>query len=403
MKKITKLVALCAGALLIMSCNSSNKKAGGTTPVVEESDLTKLMGLSQSDYNAIIADSIVSVGNNYRLKSALEKLKKGEKVTYAALGGSVTEGAGPKDFHDGYAYQFYRALKAKYSAKDENFIFDNAGLSGTGSSLGVIRYKKDVVDVLGQTPDILIVEFAVNDGGEDFSQRAFEAIVRDALSANPETAVIALYSAATYPTTAAQKRPISNHYQIPHLDIMSAIKSYLDVGKLKKESYYDDYVHPTYEGHELMCNCLLSLVDQVEKADKDAPAAIPETFKMEKSDFSGMKMISGDDENVKITAGAFSGVDANCQTIKKTNESNFPQNWYKASDANGDNFKMDITCKNLILTYKVQGNWLQEKFGVAEVYVDGKKIEDANGGWNGGKEGGWNNCEPRLIMLQNIR
>ena len=55
---------------------------------------------------------------------------------------------------------------------------------------------------------------------------------------------------------------------------------------------------------------------------------------------------------------------------------------------------MDINCKNLILTYKVQGSWLSEKFGSADVYVDGKKV----GTYDGGAANGWNNCETRLII-----
>ncbi len=388
--KFTKILTIILGAFIIMSCSTKNEN--------ELPAKQNIFSLSEADYQSILKESVVSLGNTYRLKAVLKKLKKGDKVTLAALGGSVTEGAGPANFTDGYAYQFYRAMKAKYAKADgENFVFNNAGLSGTPSQLGLVRYQKDVVEVLGQTPDILIVEFAVNDGGDDFSQRAFEAIVRDALSANPETAVIALYSAATYGNTGAQKRPIAKHYQIPQLDILTAIKPFLDSGKIKKEAYYSDYVHPTFEGHQLMCECLMNMVDLIDKADKEKAAELPSTFVIQKP-FSGMKMITGDDENVKISAGSFCETDANCQTIKKTNKSNFPQNWYKPSASDNTPFKMNITCKNLILTYKVQGSWLSEKFGSAEVYVDGKKLEDANGGWNGGKDGGWNNCEPRLII-----
>ena len=69
--------------------------------------------ISDSDYQKMMNDTLVSTGNNYRLKNALEKIKNGEKVSLATLGGSVTEGAGPEKFTDGYAYQFFRALKAE--------------------------------------------------------------------------------------------------------------------------------------------------------------------------------------------------------------------------------------------------------------------------------------------------
>ncbi|MBP3742596.1 MAG: SGNH/GDSL hydrolase family protein [Treponema sp.] len=353
-----------------------------------------LMMGANATININVEETLVSTGNNYRLKTALEKIKKGEKVTLAALGGSVTEGAGPEKFTDGYAFQFFRALKAAYApGNGENVIFDGAGLSGTPSQLGIVRYKQDVVDVLGGNPDILIIEFAVNDAGDDFSARGFEALVRDALSASPETAVIALYSAATYGNTAAQKKPIANHYQIPQVDILPVVKKGISSGKVKEKDYYTDNVHPTKDGHQFMSDSLMNLLAVVDKAAKDSPCAVP-AESLKNPSFSGMKMILGDDENVKISAGAFNKKDGATQTLKKTNKGDFPQNWYKSASSKGESFKMDITCKNLILTYKVQGSWLSEKFGSADVYVDGKKV----GTYDGGAANGWNNCEARLII-----
>ncbi|MCR4579411.1 MAG: SGNH/GDSL hydrolase family protein [Treponema sp.] len=377
-----KLIGIIMGVSMTVACAFSAAKSNHP------------LGLDDKSYNDIMESSLVSTGNNYRLKNAIEKIKKGEKVTIAALGGSVTEGAGPANFTDGYAYQFYRAVKETYApGKGENLVFDGAGLSGTPSQLGIVRYKKDVVDVLGQNPDILIIEFAVNDGGDDFPQRAFEALVRDALSASPDTAVIALYSAATYGNTAAQKKPIAEHYQIPQVDILPGVKRAITGKKFKESDYYTDNVHPTKEGHQLMAECLMNLFAVVDKASMDSAVSVPADF-VKTPAFSGMKMITGDDENVKISAGAFNQADKNTQSIKKTNKGNFPQNWYKSASSKGDSFKMDITCKNLILTYKVQGSWISEKFGTAEVYVDGKKV----GSYDGGANGGWCNCEPRLII-----
>ena len=117
--------------------------------------------ISEANYQTMIEKSIVSTGNNARLKKVLAKICNGEKVNVAAIGGSVTEGAGPAKFTDGYAYQFFHALKAKYAPGDgKNLSFNNAGLSGTGSLLGIVRYQHDVVEV-GNIPDLLIVEFDI--------------------------------------------------------------------------------------------------------------------------------------------------------------------------------------------------------------------------------------------------
>lgn len=353
-------------------------------------------GISDPVYKNLIEKTIISTGNNYRMKKVLSKIKKGENVYIAAIGGSVTEGAGPAKFTDGYAYQFFRALKAKYAPGDgQNLYFNNAGLSGTGSLLGVVRYQRDVVEVLEHKPDLLIVEFAVNDNGDGICQRSFEGIIHEALSANEECAVLALYCAASYGNTSEQKKPVADYYSLPQVNMLDVVNDSMKNGVFTKEQYYSDYVHPTFDGHKIMCDCLMTLVDKMDKAKADEKIAVPEKAWKEPA-MLGMKQIFGDDENVKITAGGFNQIDRSCQTIKKTNSSNFPKNWYHKLNAKPDEtpFKMEITCKNLVFVYKGQASGSFEKFGKAEVYVDGRKVAT----YDGGKEGGWNNCEPHLII-----
>lgn len=353
-------------------------------------------GMGDADYKKLLESTIISQGNNYRLKKVLAKIRKGEKVCIAAIGGSVTEGAGPAKFTDGYAYQFFRAMKATYAPGDgSNLIFDNAGLSGTSSLTGVVRYKKDVIDVLGQTPDLLIVEFAVNDGGEPLFQRSFEALVRDALVANPETAVMAIYAAATYGNTSGPKKAVADKYAIPQINILDIVNDGIKNGTFTKEQFYSDYVHPTYEGHQVMCEALMNVVSIADKAKADTPAAIPEKSYIQPS-LSGMIQITGENEDVKISAGGFNQLDNATQTIKKTNSVEFPSNWHHIMHAqpNNEPFKMEINCKNLVFIWKNQAGGSFTKFGNADVFVDGKKVAT----FDGGKQGGWNNNEPNLII-----
>jgi len=351
-------------------------------------------GIKDAEYQKMLDATIVSTGNNYRLKKVLERIKKGETVHIAALGGSVTEGAGPKNFTDGYAYQFFREVKKVYAPGDgSNLLFNNAGLSGTPSLLGRVRYEADVVALCGQNPDLLIVEFAVNDGGEDIFIKSFEAIVRDALLASPDTAVIAVYSAATYGNTSFQKKPVSDYYSIPHINMLDVVNNALKDGTFKKEEYYTDIVHPTYEGHELMKDCLMNLLAKVDKAKLDAKVDVPAKLYKEPG-LNGLIRIFGDDENVKITKGGFWRLDPNCQTIKKTNKSNFPKNWHKTFDSGKDSFKVELNCKSFVWTYKVQSAYLTEKFGKAEVWVDGKLFKVVDGG----APGGWNNNECLVLI-----
>ena len=354
--------------------------------------------ISEADYQAMVEKTIVSTGNNARMKTVLSKLRSGKPVKMAIIGGSVTEGAGPAQFTDGYAYQFYRALKAKYAPGDgSNFTFNNAGLSGTGSLLGIVRYQRDVVEVCGGAPDLLVIEFAVNDNGDLLCQRSFEAIMREALLANPDCAVMALYCVASYGNTFVQKKPVSDFYAVPQINMREVVEAAIENKVFTKEQYFTDYAHPTFEGHKFMCDCLMTLVDKLDRAKADAKLVVPAAAWKEPGLY-GMKRIYPDnkDSNVKIERGDFSDTDRKCQTLKKTNASDFSENWKKKLDAKSENvpFKMELTCKNLIFVYKVQAGGDAEKFGKAEVYVDGRKVAT----YDGGKQGGWNNCEPNMII-----
>ena len=394
MKKIVKTLILAGSIFVLISCasNSVNQEKSQETEVKEISNHP--FGIENEVYQESMDKAVISIGNDYRLKKVIEKLRAGEDVYIAALGGSVTEGAGPQNFRDGYAYQFCRKLNASYTSNNgEKVHVAYAGLSGTPSSLGLTRYESDVVQRLGHLPDLLIIEFAVNDDGSEEQARAFEALVRNALEANEETAVIALYSAATYGNQAFNRKSIAEYYRIPQIDVLPVVKDGIAKGKFSQKDYYTDNVHPTKDGHEFQADCLMTLVNKTDEQTLNDSAEIPQEW-LKAKPLTNFTRILGDDENVKIQAGGFNGTDFTTQSIKETGKGNFPQNWYHQAGSSGDSFIMEITCKALIFTYKEQGSWLNEKFGKAEVYVDGK----LKATFDGGKEGGWCNCVPKFII-----
>lgn len=376
-----------------MAQNQSVKQTNERT-VANEETKDHPFGIPDSDYQELLKLSLMDKGNNARLKKVIEKMRAGDNVYIAALGGSVTEGAGPADFKDGYAYQFFEALKKNYSPDGKNLYFDNAGLSGTPSQLGLIRYQTDVVDVIGRNPDLLIVEFAVNDDGQPGSTKAFEAIIRNALRADEHTAVIALYSAAKYRNSAQAKNPVAQFYGVPQVNVLTAVDAAIRKAAFTEEQYYTDTVHPTKEGHTLQTDCLLHLFKTADASPADIPATVPESWCMQKA-LSNFTRISGDDENVTISAGSFAKTDSATQILKKNNKANFPQNWMHAPDAaEPGNFVMKIQCKALLFAYKEQASWRPEKFGTADVYVDGKLYAS----YDGAKEGGWGNGVPVYLI-----
>lgn len=401
---LTTAVGIIAFAMVFITACTSSKQSDS----VKESDVQSAkaedsiydessghpFSLSNSYYQKLMDSSLVSTGNNFRLKKAIEKLKSGQKTYVACIGGSVTEGAGPKVYTQGYAYQFKQMLAEQYSPDGgSNIVFTGAGLGGTSSLLGLLRYEQDVLEPLGHTPDILVIEFAVNDGGPAVNTRSFEALVRNALLADSETAVIALYAAATYPNTQGTMTQTSTYYRIPEVSISDAITEQINAGIVQKNHYYSDNVHPKKEGHTFMADCLMNLFAKVDSMELKESVPVPEETLRSKS-LANLIRIYDDDENVKIQKGSFNKVDQNCQSYLKTGKSNFTTNWHKSYGTENESFIMNVNCRALLLVYKEQGSWLTEKFGKADVYVDGVKKMSLDGG----KNGGWNNCVMQMII-----
>ena len=398
MKKTGLFLGAVMATALLFSCAttagnsgaSASESKGEGTKVAQKSNHP--LGIADDVYQTYLDKSFVTTGNNYRVKKVLEKIRNGEQVYVAALGGSVTEGAGPASYLDGYAYQFNKKLKAAYAPSgSDNIKFDGAGLSGTPSMLGLIRYQADVVDVLGHTPDLLIIEFAVNDDASSANRRAFEQLIRQAYLADENTAVIALYSAATYGNQAMGMKPIADYYGVPQVNVLTLVKAATSAGLFTEKQYYSDYVHPTKEGHEIQADCIMNVLSKIDAEELAEKKDVPEKS-YNRNSFDNFARITGDNDDVKIDAGSFKGTDSATQSIQKTKKGNFPQNWYHESGS--ESFVMDINCKSLLFVYKVQGSWLSKKFGKAEVYVDGKLVDT----YDGGAAGGWCNCEPRIII-----
>ncbi len=112
-------------------------------------------------------------------------------------------------------------LRGRYPKAKFVEIF--AAVSGTGSNYGAPRLERDV---LRHKPDLLFVEFAVNDGGGSPRVEAqMEGIVRKTWAANPRTDICFVYTvseyllpdllAGDYESPARSMERVAAHYGIP--------------------------------------------------------------------------------------------------------------------------------------------------------------------------------------------
>ena len=109
------------------------------------------------------------------LGNVIKKLDTGQEVKIAYFGGSITAASG-------WRVQTLKWFAEHFTQAKVNEI--NAAIGGTGSDLGAFRLGHDV---LQHDPDLLFVEFAVNDGGAPPERiwQAMEGIVRQTWAANP--------------------------------------------------------------------------------------------------------------------------------------------------------------------------------------------------------------------------
>lgn len=190
--------------------------------------------------------------------NVLEKLGKNETVRIAYLGGSITAA-------DGWRPKTTKWFRETYpEAKIEE---NNAAIGGTGSDLGVFRLEHDV---LRHKPDLLFVEFAVNDGGAPPENiwRAMEGIVRQTWKANPRIDIVFVYTVsealAKDPREGNCNRSMSSmelladFYGIPSINFAVPVFALEKAGKLlfTGESapegvilFSKDSVHPLDAGH----------------------------------------------------------------------------------------------------------------------------------------------------------
>ena len=156
----------------------------------------------------------------------------GAEIKVAYLGGSITAQAG-------WRVQTLAHFKQAYPRA--SFTEINAAIGGTGSDLGVFRVQQDV---LSKAPDLLFVEFAVNDGGTDPQRiiRCMEGIVRQTWKANPQTDICFVYTlteALAPPMlegklqrSASAMEKVADHYGIPSITLGMEVAKLAKAGQL---------------------------------------------------------------------------------------------------------------------------------------------------------------------------
>lgn len=167
------------------------------------------------------------------LPNFYHKLESGKsEMTIAFLGGSITQQEGYRV----HCIDYFRELYPQTA-----FEGVQAAIGGTGSQLGALRCGKDVIS---HHPDLVFVEFAINDGGAKplSIRKNMEGIVRQIWSADPTTDIIFVYTVTDSKVkylldghmmkSSSVMEDIADYYGIPSVDFGVEVARLVSAGKL---------------------------------------------------------------------------------------------------------------------------------------------------------------------------
>ena len=262
MKKIISLAMALIMLLSFVGC-SKGETAG------DDNQNSASQNSSTLETSKIYADEARTIlqtkGEAWTLANTYKKLTQDKKLNVGYIGGSVTNGAGSTKGNS-WREITTKWLKSTYPNATINEI--NAAINGTGSLWGLMRLEKDL---LNHNPDLVFVEFAINDvytGSQKIQAAAnIDAMIRKINEHNPETDIIVVLvtdeanSKSDYSVKQGH-REVAEYYGVPCIDIGNALVAEMNKTGNLWDKYFIDNLHPNDTGYKVYA-------DEIEKNLKD--------------------------------------------------------------------------------------------------------------------------------------
>ena len=346
--------------------------AAETTTVAEEIDYSALS--EEEIYTLMVERSLMTTGDMTRMANVFDRAAKGEDIKIAYIGGSITEGYSDNitlATEEKWVDMSTKWLNDQFPESDITYV--NAGLSGTPSILGNVRLERDV---LSYDPDVVFVEFAVNDGGEQDYKTAYESLVRTLLTQDKDVAVVLLFTIIeSGHTCQPHMSQIGSNYGLPMISLPDSVWVEMQEGRMSWSDYSADQSHPNVEGsimiRDFVINYFEAVMADYENHTGTVDKALPEP------------VFSGDYANMKFVDNTTLEVEAVGFTPSDNGHHWFKDGWQFRADT-GASLKFTVNCKKLAMVIKVNN---AKTFGEAEIYVDG----ELSGKINSNRSDGWNN------------
>ena len=189
--------------------------------------------------------AIANRGNLFRLKQVMRRAEAGEPVKVGFIGGSITMGCLATEPELCYAYRVYEWWQEKFPKTEVSYI--NAGIGATTSQFAAARVEKDLLD---QKPDVVFVEFSVNDDANEFFMETYESLIRKIYTFDQNTAII-IINCVRYDDGGSAEvwhAKVARYYELPQISMQRSI--YPEVAESFLEEVYTEREQKEAEAEE---------------------------------------------------------------------------------------------------------------------------------------------------------
>lgn len=330
-------------------------------------------------YAVDVSKGIVNDGSHARLLACMKRAEQGEELTIGFIGGSITQGSLSSTPRTCYAYRVFEWWQNSFPKAQLHYV--NAGIGGTTSQFGAARVQEDLLD---KKPDVVFVEFSVNDENNEHFAETYEGLVRRIYKDGNRPAVLLIHNICYDTGVSAQQwhSRIGKHYDLPCISMKSTIYAAVEDGSIPAKAITPDNLHPNDTGHKLVAEVIEYFLNQVreeaehsswKEGEKEA-LQIPEPLTLNEYE----DCVRYQNDNCNPVCEGF------VPDTKKT-ESIFRKGW-TASCIN-DKIVLEIKCTGISIQYRKS---VQGPAPVARVTVDGDE-ENARL-LNGKFDEDWGDC-----------
>ncbi len=320
-----------------------------------------------------LENGIFNNGNRAALANVVRKALRGEEVILAAFGGSITAEGNSVDTPDGenqkqegesgivttlgtdsYSDIMLRWFENTFSKYGATFKLINAGIGATDTVMSIHRMHTDVVNAIDdKKPDMVVYEWACNDGNYTYKQGTFENGIRKFIDEGIAV-LIFCFDTRTHVGGQAQQEPIAKFYDLPLLSYNDAF------GGLSVYPWLtNDGTHPNRVGHALAGTIITryfsNILNNIDSIGSEVPELPEETYHPEANYYGETGIYKLTD----IAEGKYDGIEIKDfgSFVKDTVSYTYGNNAYADANYKGKIVSCNHTYTGYIATQNEQGEY----------------------------------------------